>query len=118
MANMKKGNFSKSENLPISPVTQKQAAKQLNISDRTLRTYKAVAEAMPELVPLMERGEITANKAWTEVKRKENRQNLESVEAQESKAIEGVYDVIVIDPPYVRGACLVFCTLKNCQCSQ
>ena len=100
IANMQRGNFSKSENLPISPRTQAQAADELNVSDRTVRTYKAVAAAAPELIEKMDSGELTANKAWTETKRKVVRQNLENVEAQEVKAIAGVYDVIVIDPPW------------------
>ena len=71
LANMERGgdrpskndsNF-ESANLPNGKVTQSEAAARLNVSDRTLRTFKAVSEKMPELVPLMESGELTANKA-------------------------------------------------------
>ena len=39
-------------------------------------------------------------KAIQDVKREEIKQHLESVEVQAVKAVEGVYDVIVIDPPW------------------
>jgi len=45
-------------------------------------------------------GEMNVNRAITEIKRKQAIQRLENIEVKESKAIEGVYDVIVIDPPW------------------
>ena len=40
------------------------------------------------------------NKTKTKKVREETIANLESIENQEVKAIEGVYDVVVIDPPW------------------
>ena len=39
-------------------------------------------------------------KAIQDVKREEIKQHLESVEVQAIKAVEGIYDVVVIDPPW------------------
>lgn len=101
LATMRQGertDLQPSANFP--KVSQSQAAEMLNVSDRSLRMFNAVAERMPELVPLIEKGELTVNKAWTEVRRKEVIANLENVEVLETKELQGVYDVIVIDPPW------------------
>jgi ParB-like chromosome segregation protein Spo0J/N6-adenosine-specific RNA methylase IME4 len=45
-------------------------------------------------------GEMTIPDARREVKKREVVTSLESVEAKAAKALEGVYDVIVIDPPW------------------
>lgn len=101
IANMPEGRPNKnSPNSDSLQVSRKQAAEMLNVGKSTVATYRAVAAAMPELVPLMDSGEMTANKAWTEVKRRDAVANLEAVEVQEAKAIQGVYDVITIDPPW------------------
>lgn len=89
----------KSANLHTS-VTQPQAAEMLNVSTRTVATVKAVERDAPELIQLIESGEMTASKAFTETKRRQVIQQLESVEAKEAKEVKGVYDVIVIDPPW------------------
>lgn len=81
-------------------VSQERAAEMMNVSPRTVATIKAIEKTAPELIEKIESGELTANKAWTEARRKEVVRNLESVEVQEAKAVEGVYDVIVIDPPW------------------
>lgn len=81
-------------------VSQQEAAEMLNVSPRTIQRIKAVEREAPELIPLIESGEMTASKAFTETKRRNVIQHLESVEAQEAKALEGLYDVIVIDPPW------------------
>jgi N6-adenosine-specific RNA methylase IME4 len=81
-------------------VSRKQAAEMLNVGKSTVATYRAVAAAMPELVEKMDSGEMTANKAWTEVRRKNVKRDLQDVGKQKVKALKGVYDVIVIDPPW------------------
>lgn len=58
----------------------------------------AQAVDMPELVELMDTKGVSA--ATTEMRRHETKQRLESVATKEAKAIEGVYDVLVIDPPW------------------
>jgi N6-adenosine-specific RNA methylase IME4 len=87
-----------------SNVFQEVIAEQ-EIPQATAYRWQQLAE-MPELVFEKhledERGErpITTSGIIQDVKRAKVINNLESVEAQEAKALEGVYDVIVIDPPW------------------
>lgn len=119
LANMQRGNFSKSENLPISPRTQAQAADELNVSDRTVRTYKAVAAAMPELVEKMDSGEMTAHEAEKKVKevkrtaaraeiaqagamvKQSDKWNVHHGDIETWKPVKQ-YDFIITDPPYPK----------------
>lgn len=59
-----------------------------------------IHEQAPELLPKIASGEMTIPDARREVKKREVINSLESIEAKETKALEGVYDVIVIDPPW------------------
>jgi ParB-like chromosome segregation protein Spo0J len=64
LANMPKGNHSKSANLPVSPVPQSEAAKLLNVSERSVRTAKQVAsKGEPEVARAVEAGNMTLNEA-------------------------------------------------------
>lgn len=68
LANMKPGNpdFSNSANLPDSApaLSQAQAADMLNVSERSVRTAKAVIEqGAPELVAAVEKGEVSVSAA-------------------------------------------------------
>ena len=81
-------------------VTIPQAAEMMNVGKSTVAAYKAVAEAAPELVEKMDNGTMTVNAARTEAKRKQVKETLASIEVQETKRLSGVYDVIVIDPPW------------------
>lgn len=68
LANMKPGNpdFSNPANLPDSApaVSQAQAADMLNVSERSVRTAKAVMEqGAPELVAAVEKGEVSVSAA-------------------------------------------------------
>lgn len=76
------------------------AADQLNVGSRTVSRVKQVERQAPELMPKLESGEMTVNQAITQIKKAEVIANLESVEVKEAKEIQGVYDVIVIDPPW------------------
>lgn len=76
------------------------AAKLLNIGRNTVARVKEVERKAPEFIPQMERGEMTVNQAITQIKKAEVIANLVNIETIETKAIEGVYDVIVIDPPW------------------
>jgi len=81
-------------------VSMERAAEMLNVGRATVARVKAIEKAAPELIEKIENGEMTAGRAWTETKRKEIKADLENIEAQEVKALSGVYDVIVIDPPW------------------
>jgi len=53
-----------SANLPsLPPVTQTKAAEMLNVSDRTIRTVKAVERQAPELIKEIENGNLNAHQA-------------------------------------------------------
>ncbi len=54
----------KSENLPTSEMSQSQAAQMLNVSDRSIRTAKQVAEqGTPELAKAVEEGKVSVSAA-------------------------------------------------------
>lgn len=107
----------KSANLHTS-VTQPQAAEMLNVSTRTVATVKAVEREAPQLIPLIEAGQITANEAVKQVKKEKYRQERESLaNIGASKTIDvdfrigdfeqvftdipdGSVDCIITDPPY------------------
>lgn len=64
LAKMPSHRPSKSENLPTSEVSQAQAAQMLNVSDRTIRTAKQVAEqGTPELAKAVEEGKVSVSAA-------------------------------------------------------
>lgn len=52
----------------------------------------------------LHKGEVSTNKVYIDLKREKKRKDLinkvEAIEVKEAKALEGVYDVIVIDPPW------------------
>ncbi|MCC8163349.1 MAG: hypothetical protein LIO86_09375, partial [Lachnospiraceae bacterium] len=72
--------------------------KPVSVFNPTPREEKAVKQ--PEIVNKMAENGINAAGAIRESKREKLIEHLESVENQQAKAIEGVYDVIVIDPPW------------------
>lgn len=49
---------------------------------------------------MIESGEMTASRAMTEAKRRTVSNTLASIEVQEVKEAKGIYDVIVLDPPW------------------
>jgi N6-adenosine-specific RNA methylase IME4 len=87
-------------NLRSGQISQSAAAEMLNVSPRTVASAKQVERDAPELIAKIESGEMTVNEAVRTAKKAAVVANLESIEAQEAKAIEGVYDVVVIDPPW------------------
>ena len=80
--------------------TRKRAAKQQRVSEWKVRQASAVRRADPALAKQIFDGEVPLAAAVREVKRRETEAKLESVEAKKAKAAEGVYDVLVIDPPW------------------
>lgn len=96
---MRHGGDRQDANLHLA-ITREKAAEMLNVSPRTVATVKAVERDAPDLLPKMEAGEMTANKAVQIMRKRQVVAELENIEAQEAKAIQGVYDVLVIDPPW------------------
>ncbi len=80
--------------------TRKEMAENSKLPERKLRGAALVIKERPDLADKVEQGEIKMADAVREIKRAEVVASLESVEAREQKALEGVYDVIVIDPPW------------------
>jgi N6-adenosine-specific RNA methylase IME4 len=80
--------------------TRKEMAESTKLPERKLRGAALVIKERPDLADKVEQGEIKMADAVREIKRAEVVASLESVEAREQKALEGVYDVIVIDPPW------------------
>jgi len=80
--------------------TRKEMAESTKLPERKLKGAALVIRERPDLADKVEQGEIKMADAVREIKRAEVIQNLESVEAREQKALEGIYDVIVIDPPW------------------
>lgn len=70
----------------------------------TNRQYIADVEAIqakkPELVDAIIAGTISVPKAKIEIKREEHIARLQDIKTQEAKAVSGLFDVIVIDPPW------------------
>lgn len=80
--------------------TRTAAAKQSRVSEHKVRQAQAVKKASPERAKQVAAGEIPLAQAIREIKREVIVEKLENIEAKKAKAIEGVYDVIVIDPPW------------------
>jgi N6-adenosine-specific RNA methylase IME4 len=60
----------------------------------------ALKKNRPDLAEKVVTGELTSAAAIRDMKRAEAKAKLEDIDAKAAKAIEGVYDVIVVDPPW------------------
>lgn len=76
------------------------AARSAGVSERKVRQAQEVKRADPELAAKVQSGEMSLASATREVKREAVVAKLESTEAKEVKELAGVYDVLVIDPPW------------------
>jgi len=84
-----------------APISQTEAASLLNVSRPSVQRARQVLEhGTPELIEAVDRGEIPVSRAVTEIKRTEAIAKLEDIKVQEAKAAIGLYDVVVIDPPW------------------
>ena len=89
MANMKQGartDLQPSANLP-KVISQPEAAKMFNVSERTIRSIKAVEREAPELIPEIEAGGITAHQAIKKIKTKKREEERKKL-AQSGKDVE------------------------------
>ena len=80
--------------------TRPSAAASAHVSEHKVRQAQAVRKASSALASRVEAGDIPLAQAVREIKREAIVQKLENVEAKAVKAIQGVYDVLVIDPPW------------------
>jgi hypothetical protein len=84
------------------PVSQAQAASLLNVSERTLRDARTVADAAPDLAAQVRAGKKTLHRAIREVKHAQAAAHLDAAIA-EVKAAPGLADV---------------CDLRACSCAE
>lgn len=75
-------------------------AKAANVDRGTVEKNNWLRANRDDLYQKVKSGELTSNKAWTQAKREEKKNALEDISAQEVKAAQGLYDVIVLDPPW------------------
>jgi len=76
------------------------AADMFNTNRQYIQDAKAIQERRPDLLDKVRTGELTIPQAKREIARAEIIDRLEDIGAQEVKKLQGVYDVIVIDPPW------------------
>jgi N6-adenosine-specific RNA methylase IME4 len=82
-------------------VSQPRAAEMMNVGVASVQRARQVMEhGTPEIIEAVETGQMAVSRAIQEIKRTEAIANLRSIETQETKKTTGVYDVIVIDPPW------------------
>jgi N6-adenosine-specific RNA methylase IME4 len=85
---------------PKAERSRSKAAKAVRVSERKIRQAQEVRKAAPDLAAKVERGEIELPEAVRTIRREALRAGLEEVSAREIEAPTGLYDVIVIDPPW------------------
>jgi len=101
MANMRQGERTDLEPSPNSDdVSLQESADLMHVGRSTVADARFVRHKSPELADQVMAGEITVNAAKREIKRAESKAKLESIETKQAKELEGVYDVIVVDPPW------------------
>jgi N6-adenosine-specific RNA methylase IME4 len=119
IANMTHGGNRKSvqsANLPldntpsisVAPVTVSQAAELLNVSERTVKSFREAKEkCAPEIVKAIVDGDITIHAALKEQKIEQRKEKIQAQRiAIENDVIEkpnGLFDVLVVDPPWAYG---------------
>jgi len=102
IANMDEGRPNKTAS--IEAVSQDAAASMLNVSRASLQRAKQVERERPDLMPMIETGQLTLGAAVGEIKKQEraaeiSRQKIELAEARPEAPL-GLFHVIVIDPPW------------------
>ena len=85
-------------------LSQAQAAAMLNVSERSIQDVKRLGREAPELLPAVERGEVSLNAAIGEIKKRDRvveikRQSKELAKAT-PEAPQGLFHVIAVDPPW------------------
>ena len=119
LANMRQGqrtDIEPSANLR-KVISQPEAAKMLNVSERSMQSVKAIEREAPELIPEIVRGELTAHQATKKVKIRKRDEaqetiKLQSLHSQDKPIIynqswnewletQPQCDLLITDPPYM-----------------
>lgn len=82
------------------PQALEQAAQMVGTNRQYVSDAKKLRDEAPELLERVRSGELTIPQAKTEMKRAEVKQRLEDIVVREVEAPTGLFDVIVIDPPW------------------
>lgn len=80
--------------------TSDKKAELANVDRGTVERNDWLKRHRPDLHEKVREGAITSSRAYTQAKKDEKVAKLTDISAQEVKAAEGVYDVIVLDPPW------------------
>lgn len=75
-------------------------AAESGLSERMLRAARKVRLKAPDLAARVREGQMTLAVAYREIRRAEHKQKLCSAASLRSKRLAGLYDVIVVDPPW------------------
>lgn len=101
------GSIYRSANLPTEGIKQEQAARMLNVSERTIRTIKQIEREAPQRIKDIELGNTTAHEVISELKQEKRKEYIaeqrEAIKTGKATLPSGVYEVIVIDPPWQYG---------------
>ena len=103
IANMPKGGaIYRSLNLDTDKISLQQAADALNVSRATVASVRAIERDAPDLLPAIESGEMTVNRAAQTAKQRKKKEEVKaySFEAISKPALEKKYNVIYADPPW------------------
>ena len=73
---------------------------QANIPKKDVEKLIEIKQKAPDYIEPLLKGEIALSKAIQETKRKQVIEKLNNIETKEVKELEGIYDVVVIDPPW------------------
>lgn len=76
------------------------AAAAANVDRGTVERVEWLERHRPDLHARVRSGELSSYRAYTQAKREAKLAALEDVSAREAKAAAGLYDVIVLDPPW------------------
>jgi N6-adenosine-specific RNA methylase IME4 len=88
------------DELSVRKDVRKEASKRSGLSERKIRNAAKLLKDQPEKAEQVKAGTTSLADAIRETKREEVIATLENIEVKEAKKIEGVYDVIVCDPPW------------------
>jgi N6-adenosine-specific RNA methylase IME4 len=77
-----------------------QAAQMVGTNRQYVSDAKRLRDEAPELLERVRSGELTIPQAKTEMKRAEVKRRLEEIVVREAETPTGLFDVIVIDPPW------------------
>ena len=78
----------------------KSKAQAANVDRGTVERNEWLERHRPDLHKKVAAGELSSSRAYTQAQKDKKKEALNDISAQEVKAAQGVYDVIVLDPPW------------------